>query len=341
MTVCVRPADERDIDAVIPFLHAGLGPHWPPEAWRRLFEYPRVASQPNLGFVLESGDQIVGFLGAIYSERLMGGHLERFCNLSSWYILPQYRNLSLKLLMALLTQRGYTFTNLTPSERVVQVMKACGFRPLESHKLMYGPWLYRALVEKKTKFPPGRDWFYKARRVLEMLTETPLLTHFKLMHRSSPARLDHQGLSFLAGVELVRPMLSKTDQQLLDDHPQCGHFLVQRGGTYSYIVTVKRKIGFGRWSLVDFVVSDILHLSSCEPALRHWQSLCQFIVGHEGSQAITADGRLFGAQCPKGLIVPYHSYFMSRSDVNPNQIDNLYTEIALLDEAFYVTAPAS
>src|ERR1035441_2161552 len=111
MKVLVRPAHEGDIDAVIPLLRTGFGSHWPPETWRRLFEYPRVESQPNLGFVLESGDQLVGFLGAIYSERLVGGRLERFCNLSSWYTIPQFRNFSLKLLMAVLAQRGYTFTN--------------------------------------------------------------------------------------------------------------------------------------------------------------------------------------------------------------------------------------
>jgi hypothetical protein len=336
MKVLVRPAHEGDIDAVIPLLRTGFGSHWPPETWRRLFEYPRVESQPNLGFVLESGDQLVGFLGAIYSERLVGGRLERFCNLSSWYTIPQFRNFSLKLLMAVLAQRGYTFTNLTPSEQVVQVLKAYGFRPLESHKLLCGPWWYRFLVEKKSEVPPRRFPSYQARRVLEMLIETPLLKGLELMRGSSPARFDHRGVHLLAGAELVRPMLSNTDQQLLDDHRQCGHFLVQGGRSYSYIVTVKRKIGFGRRSLVDFVVSDILHLSAREPALQHWQSLCQLIVGHEGSQAIMADERLFDLQCPKGLHMPCHSYFMSRSGVNPNQIDSLYTEIALLDEVFRI-----
>jgi len=341
MKVLVRPAHVGDIDAIVPLLRTGFGSHWSPEMWLRLFQYPEVENQPNLGFVLESGDQLVGFLGAIYSERLVGERLERFCNLSSWYTIPQFRNFSLKLLMALLAQRGYTFTNLTPSEQVVQVMKACGFRPLESHKLLCGPWLYSFLVEKRSEVPRRRFPFYQARRLLEMLIETPLLKGLELMRGSSPARYDHRGVHLLAGVELVRPMLSKTDQQLLDDHRQCGHFLVQGGRSYSYIVTVKRKIRFERRSLVDFVVSDILHLSSREPALQHWQPLCHFIVGHEGSQAITADRRLFDLKCPKGLYMPYHSYFMSRNGVSPNQIDSLYTEIALLDEVFSLSSPAS
>ena len=335
--VRVRAAGQDDIESIISLLRTGFAyDKWSPEMWRRMFEYPRVESQPNLGFVLESTDKLVGFLGAIYSERLVRGRLERFCNLSSWYTMPQFRSRSVMLLMALLDQRGYTFTNLTPSEVVAQVGEAFGFRPLESHKLLCGPWLYRALVEKKRQVSPRRVWFRQARRVLEIVIETTLLKGLDLTRGSSRACFNYRGIQFLAGVELVRPMLSKTDQQLLDDHRQCGHFLVQGGRSYSYIVTVKRKMTFGRRSLVDFVVNDILHLSSREPAVQYWDSLCQLIVGFEGSQAVIADERIFDQECPKGLHIPYVPYFLSGSGVSPSQIDGLYTEIALLDEAFWV-----
>jgi hypothetical protein len=212
-------------------------------------------------------------------------------------------------------------------------MKACGFKPLESHKLLCGPWLYRALIEQKTRVSPRGGSLHKARRALEMLIEPPLLMGLKLTRRSSPTRVDRPGATLLAGPELVRPILSKADQHLLDDHRQCGHFVVQAGAAYSYIVTVKRKMGVGR-SLVDFVVSDILRLSSREPALQHWEPLCRLIAGHDGSQGIVADRRLFDLQCPKGLPIPYQSYFKSGSGVVPRQIDSLYTEIALFDEVF-------
>ena len=65
-------------------------------------------------------------MGGIYSERGVGEGKARFCNLSAWYVAPQFRKSSLSLLMAMLAQRNYTFTNLTPSETAAQVMKACG-----------------------------------------------------------------------------------------------------------------------------------------------------------------------------------------------------------------------
>jgi hypothetical protein len=237
--------------------------------------------------------------------------------------------------MAVLNQPGYTFTDLSSNPAYVPLKSRCGFRPLESHKVLCGPWLYRGLLQRKIRSPRNGP-FYKARRVLGIALETPLLKGSQLMRRSLPARFHHRGAQLLAGVELVRPMLSETDQRLLDDHRQCGHFLVLDGQSYSYIVTIRRKIGFGRRSLVDFVVSDILRLSSPEPALQHWQALCQLIAGQERSHAIMADERLFGGHRPNGLRLPSNSYFMSRNGVDPNQIDSLYTELALLDLLFYV-----
>ena len=42
------------------------------------------------------------------------GRVARFCNLTSWCVLPDYRSPSISLLTALLRQGGYHFTVLTP-----------------------------------------------------------------------------------------------------------------------------------------------------------------------------------------------------------------------------------
>ena len=64
--------------------------------------------------MLRDGQRVVGTLLALYSERLVEGRLERFCNLTSWCVLPDYRSRSISLLTALLRQHGYHFTVLTP-----------------------------------------------------------------------------------------------------------------------------------------------------------------------------------------------------------------------------------
>jgi hypothetical protein len=64
--------------------------------------------------------------------------------------------------------------------------------------------------------------------------------------------------------------------------------------------------------------------------MQYWPALGQLIVRHQGSQAIMADERFLGPERPEGLRVPYRSYFMSRSGVDPTHIDGLYTELPLL-----------
>jgi len=44
----------------------------------------------------------------------VSGLLERFCNLTSWCVLPDYRSRSISLLTALLRQHGYHFAVLEP-----------------------------------------------------------------------------------------------------------------------------------------------------------------------------------------------------------------------------------
>ena len=337
--VHVRPARSEDVDAIIALARRGFGPDLSAEKWRCLFEYPKAGSQPNLGFVLEYKDQLVGFLGAIYSERQVEQRMERFCNFSGWYVDPQFRDSSLRLLITALAQRGYTFTNLTPAEHTFPILKKLNFSPLESHKLLCARWLYRTLVAKKMEVPPRSFPWYHARGIFEMLLEIPIVKGLELMQRLGMGRVSGRGSILLAGIELVRPKLSEIDQQLLDDHRQCGHFLIEEPQSYSYIITLRRKMRFGRRSLTDFVVSDILHFSNCEVALRRWEPLCQMICAHDRSLAVMADERWFHQQCPEGLRIPYQTYFLSRSGVKAFQIDTLYTELPLLGHVFTPTLP--
>jgi hypothetical protein len=87
---------------------------------------------PNHGFMLRDEHRVVGTYLALYSERLIAGRVERFCNLSTWYVLPEYRFHSVRLLKALLAQDGYHFTDLAPTEKVESVNARLKFRYLDT-----------------------------------------------------------------------------------------------------------------------------------------------------------------------------------------------------------------
>ena len=69
---------------------------------------------------------------AFYSERVIDGRHERFCNLGAWCVSPEYRFHGLRLLKAALSQEGYHFTDLSPSGNVVGVNERLSFRFLDT-----------------------------------------------------------------------------------------------------------------------------------------------------------------------------------------------------------------
>ena len=70
----------------------------------------------NHGFAIRNtAGRMVGGIGAIYAERIIRGRPERFCNITSWCVLDEYRSHSMRLAMALVSQPGYHFTDLSPT----------------------------------------------------------------------------------------------------------------------------------------------------------------------------------------------------------------------------------
>ncbi|OBF40860.1 hypothetical protein A5724_07120 [Mycobacterium sp. ACS1612] len=93
---------------------------------------PGDVEQPNHGYLLCENGRVVGAYLAMYSERVIDGRPRRICNLGAWCVVPEHRASGLRLLRALLRQRGYTFTDLTPSKTVVALDTRLGFTPLDT-----------------------------------------------------------------------------------------------------------------------------------------------------------------------------------------------------------------
>ena len=128
----VRPITEREQPAVAQFMHDHLNARVTRDAWIRALNVPWPVEAPNLGFMLLDGEAIVGAHLAFYSERMIDGRRERFCNLGAWCVLPAYRFHALRLLNALLAQDGYHFTDLSPSGSVVGLNARLGFEFLDT-----------------------------------------------------------------------------------------------------------------------------------------------------------------------------------------------------------------
>lgn len=130
MTVDLSAITDADIAVVAEFLQANLDHRVP---WAQAISaVPWKVEAPNHGFMLKDGQRIVGAQLVYYAERLVNGKPERFCNLSSWCVLPDYRFHSIPLLMAVLAQDGYHFTCLSPSRSVAAIIDRLKFRSLDT-----------------------------------------------------------------------------------------------------------------------------------------------------------------------------------------------------------------
>ena len=130
MPVELIPITDADIPAVAAFLHANLDDQVP---WDRAISSAQWRVEaPNHGFMLRDGQRVVGTQLAFYSERLIAGRVERFCSLSSWCVLPEFRFHSLRVHKAVLAQDGYHVTSLTPTEKTVPIHARFKFRFLDT-----------------------------------------------------------------------------------------------------------------------------------------------------------------------------------------------------------------
>jgi hypothetical protein len=153
MTVELRPITYADIPAVADFLHANHDARVP---WARVMSEPWKVEAPNHGFVLWDGERVVGTYLAFYSERTVAGRMERFCNLHSWCVLPDFRSHSIRLLMALLAQDGYHFTALSPNDRAVSIYTRLKFRSLDTSTVLV-PNVPRPSLSHRTKISADPD----------------------------------------------------------------------------------------------------------------------------------------------------------------------------------------
>ncbi|MGE5313291.1 MAG: hypothetical protein ACM3Q4_01195 [Acidobacteriota bacterium] len=146
----VQPADLGMFDDIHALLRQFNNPRLGAAEWRGLFTYPWRNPCDPPGYVLLDGARVVGFLGTVFSERRIGERTERFCNVTSWIVLPGYRGESIRMVLPLLRLPECTITNFSPSATVTRIFEQLGFAYLDTHAFIFYPGLrsFRLLRER-------------------------------------------------------------------------------------------------------------------------------------------------------------------------------------------------
>ncbi|MBV8614356.1 MAG: hypothetical protein JOY66_11385 [Acetobacteraceae bacterium] len=289
----IRPAGPDDVEPLCRFLSSAFGAAGiPPAAWRRLFDYQWFGEKPDLGFVLVNGEHIVGFLGTVYARRQTEKGTSVVCNLTSWYIRPEYRGWGTALLAAALRDDSVTYTALTPGPVSRKVLKALRFAPLTKRRIFMPP-----LLHAETLRGPRPAVSFDPRIVRGALDE-PQRRIF-----DDHAPYDCLQLLLTAGSERAYVVVTRRAMSLRRLVPRLP-------------------------ASVTLPYSEILHCSA--PAvLGRWLEHAKLpILRRQRTLALVADERLFPVP-PRGI--PKTDYALYRSPLlEAGDLDKLYSELVLL-----------
>ncbi len=144
MDAHVRAAAEADIDGICALLHSKMNAKLPLERWRKLMTYQWLEDKPDFGRVVVSDDQVLGFCGMVYSDRLVGSveaglRSERMVSMSSWYLDRSLRGMGLgrDMLASSIADPMMTYATLTNSPKPLAIQDAVGLRVLEDHRYLW------------------------------------------------------------------------------------------------------------------------------------------------------------------------------------------------------------
>jgi len=282
----VEIATEEMFDGIYPLLELFNNPRTTREQWKSLFAYTWPTEEKTRGFVLMDGERIVGFQGATFSERTIGGRKERFCNLNTWIVLPEYRPHSLLLFERAADIQGATLTALTPGKTFDKLYRMFGFQPLDD--------------------------------ALRILFPVPSFRHLGSL------------LAFRATTnpKKIAGRLDPEDRNLFQHHlpHQCRHLLVYGGSEYCYVIFTRMK---GR----RFWFANVHYISNKALFLRDLDRIRLRLCLAARAPLVMVPSRFLGNQPiprSKTAALPNPKLYRSAT-VAPAEIDNLYTEMILLD----------
>jgi hypothetical protein len=128
----VREILDSDLQAIADLLTRGFV-HRSRDYWMRGLQRQGARALPanavRYGYLLESQGVPVGCLLLIYSSKMVDGEAATFCNLSSWYVDPAFRNYAALFASMAQKRKDVTYFNVTPAVPTWPILEAQGFVP--------------------------------------------------------------------------------------------------------------------------------------------------------------------------------------------------------------------
>lgn len=152
----IEKATIKDFDSIFPLFSEFNNQNLSKKDWRRLFNHGFDKAEGYNGLLMKEKEDVVGYIGLIFSRRVINNVSYNFFNLSGWVVKNKFRSKSLLLLFPALKLSNYTITDYSPSSEALTVLKSFGFKTLETHIHIIPP-IYNPLSSIKTQFHLTED----------------------------------------------------------------------------------------------------------------------------------------------------------------------------------------
>jgi hypothetical protein len=132
LKIRARPIETADVPDDVNILARGYERDRKPAFWDRMLS--RLAAHsvppgfPQYGQLLEANGRIVGALLQIYSEPPAHGAPGVRCNVSSWYVDPDFRSYATLLVSHAIRHKNVTYLNISPAPHTRQIALAQGYQ---------------------------------------------------------------------------------------------------------------------------------------------------------------------------------------------------------------------
>jgi hypothetical protein len=114
------------------------------QALQRLSQHPAPSGLSKYGFMMEADGIPVGAVLLIFSTFRSGGNTQTRCNVTSWYVEPEYKSYAAVFTSRALRHKDVVYVNISARPAARPIIKAQGFQQYSNGQYVAAPVLHTA-----------------------------------------------------------------------------------------------------------------------------------------------------------------------------------------------------
>ena len=264
--------------------------------WEGLFNYSWKLQGYPYGYAILDQERVVGFLGTIFSERVLDGAKRICCNTTSWFVEEEYRAqmVALRLFAPILKMKDLFITNLSPTDRATEICDRMGYQRLDDEQIAVP-----VIPEIASLLRNGR------RRLLVSFERSEIQRH-----------------------------LNPEERRILEDHCNlaCKHFLIKELRTGEHCYGIATAMPLGRFRILKGQWLNLCYLSNSELFARNFSFIKNDLLREGRFFLVRYDSRLLSRKLSRMALRRKKMRQYKSKELPSQTIDNIYSELVTFNK---------